>query len=136
MNGRKLPLFGVDRDNVENLNAGDCARPDNEPNGNVDDGNKFYQADNDKSHIGGSVELRAKLACSVCAPCHPAVGNVGNASGDIQREEHRRERIAEQNGCAAQNSDGCYGVCKVHSVETAANCAHFFSSSSYSFASK
>ena len=53
-----------------------------------------------------------------------------------QREEYRRERIAEQNGCAAQNSDGCYGVCKVHSVETTAICAHFFSSSSYSSASK
>lgn len=88
MNGHKLPPFGIDRDNIENLDAGDDARPDNEPNGNVDNRNKFNQADNDKSNIGGSVELRAKLACGVCAPCHSAVGNVGNASGDIQHKEH------------------------------------------------
>ena len=84
MNGNKLPLFGIDRNDVENLDAGDGARPDNEPDGDVDGRDEFYQAYNDKNGVGGSVELRAELACGVCAPCHPAVGNIGNSSHDIQ----------------------------------------------------
>ena len=116
MNGHKLPPFGIDRNDVENLDAGNGTRPDNEPDGDVDGWNEFYQADNDKNGVSGSVELRAELACGVCAPCHPAVGNIGNSCGDIQHEERRRKRIAEQDGRAAQNSDGCYGVGQVHFI--------------------
>ena len=135
MNGHKLPPFGIDRYNVENLDAGNGARPDNEPDGDGDGGNEFYQADNHKNGVGGSVELRAELACGVCAPCHPAVGNIGKSCVDIQHEERRRKRTAEQDGCTAQNPNGCYGVGWVHSA-VSAGCAHFFSSKTYSSASK
>ena len=111
MHSRKLFLFEIPHGDVEQLDDRDDGDPDIKPGRNLQHGQQLYEADRREDEIRDRIQSGAQLAHGAGFPCHGAVDHIGEAGGEIERIERRRQRRAEQQRGAEHNSNAGNDIC-------------------------